>query len=512
MAPVAKITTNGKPKEMQHHLELVVNEYLIARTRAIQRLLDPPHRDIDKECGYPATPGIEDYRQYYDREGIATRVVSVFPDESWSVYPELYEVDDENEETPLETAWKSILSRHNPWYHLHRIDELSGIGEYGVLLLGVNDGATDLSTPVQGVDPRTGLATDEQIGQRELLFIKPFDQSLVTIKEFEGSIQSPRMGQPTMYQINLLDTRASGINQTGGQVLNTQRVDVHWTRVLHVADNRRSSDTFGTPRMQGVLNRLYDLRKILSGSGEMFWKGAFPGISFETMPETNTSEFEVDKESLKGQIFQYMHGLQRYLALEGVTAKPLLPQLGDPEKHVQEQLRAVALSLGIPYRIFLGSEAAHLASTQDIGTWNKRLFRRQTTYLTPMLIRPFVDRLIAYRVLPRTQNGRDYTVAWTDLNSMTDKDRADVALKRAQAMMAYVAGNVEQVVPPLEFLTTFVGLSLPVAQAIIKSAKENTDDKMFTKKTLDAATDTGNRSGTPSGTPTNAKPGSSAGA
>ena len=45
--------------------------------------------------------------------------------------------------------------------------------------------------------------------------------------------------------------------------------------------------------------------------------------------------------------------------------------MASPKEHVETHMRNIAISLGIPYRIFLGTEEAKLASSQDVKTWNE---------------------------------------------------------------------------------------------------------------------------------------------
>jgi hypothetical protein len=65
---------------------------------------------------------------------------------------------------------------------------------------------------------------------------------------------------------------------------------------------------------------------------------------------------------------------------------------------LEAQLDYMAIALGVPKRVFMGSEQGELASSQDSKSWGKRVIKRQNEYLTPMLIRPFIDRLIAMGV------------------------------------------------------------------------------------------------------------------
>jgi len=448
---------------------------LMSRSEYLWRLMDDPRKDINAECGYPYVPSVFMYRQWYDREGIATRVNNVYPDECWSVHPTLYE-DESSNETAFEREWQKLLDAPgiNPWHYLHRADGLSGIGAFGILLLGFDDGK-DLCEPVPGVDLKTGMQMMNAKKECKLLYMRAFDQTLVQVQGYETDPQCPRYGQPTYYMVKFTDPLLlSSSIQPSQQDYTTKTV--HWTRIIHLADNRMSSEVFGVPRMQAVLNRLFDLRKILGGSGEMFWRGSMPGWAFETPPELGT-DVELDDASIKDQMEAMQNGLQRYIALTGLRARSLAPQVSPPTQHVEEQLRAICTTIGTPMRIFQGSEAGHLASQQDASTWNRRLHRRQSSYLTPFVIQPFVDRLVAVGALPKYKR---MFVDWDDLNAVGDSEKADIALKKSQAIFQYVTGKCETALPLREFFILVMGMSPAQADFLIIDIKKN--GKLFTEK------------------------------
>lgn len=452
----------------------LIANLLLTRTQLLQKLIDP-RRNIDKECGYPeGEPDARFYRLMYDRNDVATRVVDLWPDECWSVYPSLFENEDESVTTPFEKAWEELSLRINPWYYLHRVDELSGIGRFGVLLMGFDDGKV-LSSPLEGIDPITGEAAPDA-PERKLLFLRPFDECVVSVASYEDNPSSARYGLPKMYDIQLPDLSVASSIETSDQ-MRLMPTQVHWSRVIHVADNRKNSEVYGTPRQKPVINRLCDLRKILGGSGEMFWRGAFSGFAFETLPELIAQGLvELDEESLRDQYEDYSNGLKRFLALNGMKATSLAPQVADPTAHVEQHIHMIAIALKVPIRVFTGTEAAHLASTQDAGTWNRRLARRQSMYLTPLLIRPFIDRLIAVKALPKP--AENYRIQWVDLNAMSDKDKADVALKKAQAMLQYVTGGIETTMTLLDFLVHFIGLDQKTAQQVVANSEKNKNKRV----------------------------------
>lgn len=670
--------------------ELISNA-IMARSELMSTLIDP-RRDVDAECHYPTTHSItaEQYKQLYDRDPIACRVVECLAKESWQVQPKVYETEDPEDDTEFEKAWDALQpmtsghsyfksdTSNSVWEYLQRVDILAGIGHFGVLLLGLDDGK-NLQDPVDGiitanVSNRNTLITnrlcqvgdcyltkteeqnlrnlpnlseqelytlnclanqrgmiinamekqkrrgnskatefttreediqgseqqydtlfglqgeaeyrpspigsdqqyfgvqfgpDERSNKRsnlKLLFLRPFDESLVQIVRYEWNINNPRFGMPVMYRVTLNDPR----EQHGGIGLPMATVFVHWSRIIHVADNLSSSEIFGAPRMRVVLNRLLDLQKIYGASAEGYWQAAFTGLSIETHPQLG-GDVTFDAADMRDQLENYVNSLQRYLALTGVSAHTLAPQVSDPASQIDKHLEAICIQLGIPKRIFMGSERGELASSQDDGSWNDRIRARQRNFITPRIICPFVDRLIAVGVLPEpkqiekesSEKGEDtktddkgsfsddegdgptaeylkgsgdeaedektqtanegddegedeaederedfeddraneeesegaedspptritdrpeksvgvktkagYCVVWPDLDNSTDQTRAQVAATTTQALATYVSGNVEAVMPLMEFYTKILKMDEQEAKDLVKAAEQ----------------------------------------
>lgn len=438
---------------------------------AFAKQFGDPRRDIDDECGYPA--GIitsQQYQELYDREAVAARVVQVLPRETWQVQPEVYEDEDINVLTPFEKALDSLGqqlygssyyatgNKCSPvWEYLRRADELSGIGQYGVLFIAVDDGQRDLSQPAR-------VRKNARV-----LFLRCFPESMAQINKYEQDVTNPRYGQPNEYLLTFNDPHnldaPTGVGLTGASFA------VHWTRCVHLADIHHAaspSEIFAIPRQKQVLNRLLDLQKLYAGSAEMYWRGAFPGISLETHPQLG-GDVDIDIPRTKDMMEQYMNGLQRYLALTGMAAKSLAPQVVDPSKQIACQIEAICIKLGIPKRVFMGSERGELASSQDDAAWNDRLRERQHGYITPRIIIPFIDRLIQLGVLPAP---KQFRVWWPDVTSQTNQERASVALTMTQALAQYVGAGVGNIVGPLDFLSRFLTLPEEEAKMIMDRLKE----------------------------------------
>lgn len=583
--------------QLVQHNELVTNLASISR-QWLQQMADP-RRNLNDECGYPANPTVDLFKQLYDREPVATRVVELMPRECWQAPPTVFEDLDSSNVTPFEQAWDELGQQlkgeacwHNEevgspiWEKLQRLDIVCGIGSFGVLLLGIDDGK-QLHEPLDGVmvthdgpmtddeeqairkprprweaddaskqGPGKGIPTKEdrlgaaplsnqerlvvnrwraererdwvlnaegayerrpgqldrrtvgrdrgfqgpsgrepsgkaspldpagadplamagpdavagafgrgsgsegqhdvagwgdalsgtdaqyfgnQFGASEhpappnvggwdgpahddgsgdgmadeaeeqgegskatkgkrrprLLFLRPYGEDMVQVVRYEWNIRNPRFGMPVMYRITLNDPH----EMHSGVGLPMATVFVHWSRVIHVADNRRSSDIFGVPRLRPVLNPVLDVQKVRGAGAEGYYKSCFTGLQFVTHPQLGSDVF-LDEQGLKDQAELFQNSLQRMMTAKGGSWQTIAPNVIDPTPQVNVNVEAICIALGCPVPVFKGYEIGEQASTNNSVEWNKRKHERQNGFLTPCVICPLADRLIQVGVLP----------------------------------------------------------------------------------------------------------------
>lgn len=449
--------------------EFITNLMTLTREALTRAFLDP-RRSVEAECGHPDSMTNEEYKGLYERDAIAARVVDVMPDESWMSPPRIFEKEESEEPTPFEKRWRTLYQdmrgdsffngeEGNPIFEdLKRADKKSGIGPCGMLLIGTDDGKS-LDQPV-----KLYKKDEKSRKEQKLTFLQSFDATLVEISEREEDESSPRFGQPIMYNITFGDPNHSEEDQ--GLVSVGVDKEVHWTRVIDLPDNLR---------MKPVLNRILDLKKLYGASAEMYWRGAFFGISIESDPRFFSEDFDLveTQKKIKDQMENWSQGLQRYLTLMGMSAKSLAPQVVDPGPQIEVQIEAICIKIRVPKRIFMGSERGELASTQDDSAWNDRLRERQNSYITPRIIIPFVDRLIAMGILPPPVG---YSVVWPDLDSLTDEDKANIAQKRTEAYAKYVQGQCESIIDPFNYLTREMDYSKESAKFILQAVDKHLKD------------------------------------
>jgi len=212
------------------------------------------NRDVYKALGYKEILEFSDFLSRYIRQDIAKAIIDRPVKATWQGDLELIETMDP-EETEFERAWKDLNRKLYLKSRLTRVDRLTGIGRYGVLLLGLDD--------VKNIE---GFAKLVNGGPRKLVYVKPFSEKSARIDAYIADPKDERYGLPEIYAVEVADA-ASGASQT---------VRVHHSRIIHIVDDSLESEVMGTPRLEAVFNRLYDLEKIVGGDAEMFWRGASP--------------------------------------------------------------------------------------------------------------------------------------------------------------------------------------------------------------------------------------------
>lgn len=439
-------------------------------------------RDIEEACGYLTELDYSEFFEAYDKVDVAKRVVETYPDYTWIRNPEVYETETEEVVTPFEKSLAQHIKRNRPFSELRKLDILAGIGKFGLLVLGVNDGKA-LHLPLA---PRPASQ-----GMREILYYRAYTEGEVKIIEWETNLKSVRYGKPVMYEVRPAFGAASEIGKGTGvsatpisdkslkPVTNPYKTSfkVHHTRCIHFADNALCGDVYGTERLRQVFNRLIDITKIAGGSAEMFWQGAFSGIAFEMDPEAEISEN--DKNQMRSDIDNYINKLQRTLLLQGVKANPLSPSIASPIDHLDVQLTLISIASRIPKRILTGSEMGKLASTQDSASWALQITTRRNNIAVPYLLEEYVRFCIRNGVLrsPQKEGEYGFSVVWCPIAVTTKEEQAKAADGFTAALEKYCVKGLYHAIAFSDYLYHIHGYTADEAHTLAKAF----DKKAFEK-------------------------------
>ena len=407
-------------------------------------------RKIYEALGYPEDNQIyfEDYLKRYMRQGIATAIIDRPVEGTWKGEIAIMEDGGQRESSKLAEQWRMLDKNFKMKKTLARLDTLTGLGRYGVLLFGFND----ISNKEDWMNP---LASGQKLN-----YIRALSEIDATPVDFEKRSGDPRFGKPKFYEIRT----SNPTFDTSG----TYEMKVHHTRVLHITDGSLSGSLLGRPRMKPIYNRLLDLEKLMGGSAEMFWRGARPGYNINIPKDFAMSTAE--RANLKTEMKAYEDDLRRFLVTKGVDINELASQVSDPSKHVDILIQEVSAYSQIPKRILTGSERGELSSSQDRDAWLEYLKQRREEFAEDTIVRPVVDYLMDYGVIKEVS---DYMVIWEDMFALSEKDRVEIGKSRSEALSkVFGTPGLLESVGPRTLLSWIIGLGDDELEEFINSMEE----------------------------------------
>ncbi len=391
---------------------------------------DSGRRNMDEILRRKTNLEYKDFAARYDRKDIAGRIVDAWPDATWRKKPIITE-DEEADDTPFEKAWTELEKRLRCLHYFTRADKLAGLGRYAVILIGVK-GGTALST---------ALTQNQFKEPSSVIYLSVFSEQHAKVRTWVSNPRDARFGQPETYSIDL-SSNVEGFTGVGTQ-------EVHWSRIIHVAEDLLENEVFGRPRLERVFNLLEDLEKVVSGAAEMFYLGADRGLHADIRDDFKVDD--KDREAMKQQLEEYSEGLRRILRTRGVDINTIGGTVVDPSGAADKVLDLIAGTTGIPKRILIGSERGELASSQDETNFNGRVQERREDHAEPTILRPFIDRLIWLGAFTEPKDG--YTVEWPSLFELSDSEKVTIVKDLATA-----ARMMPGLVTPGEVREGYLGL------------------------------------------------------
>jgi len=361
-------------------------------------------RNVWGALGYREKPSFQDYMRKFRRHAIAGRVVEMPCETTWHEVPMVSDDEDPKVDTKFDKALSALDNRLQIWSTLRKVDVISGIGHYGVLVLGV-----------------AGQRLSEPLGPGRLAWIQAYHEDHAQISGYVDEGDDERFGLPIGYNIKAVggDRRATTIN-------------VHWSRTIHVAEDIIEGMTHGTPRLERVYNTLDDVEK-LGAAAEGYWRNGVMALTLGVDAEHAHMLDEPTLTANREEAEAFVHGFKRVLGLRGVNAERIAPDLVDPRGVWAMLVQQISGATGIPARMLVGSERGELSSAQDERAWIDRMSERQTQYVTPQIVRPMMDLLTVLGEVPEA----DYEVVWPALGDVQAEARSLRAERNGRAVKSY---------------------------------------------------------------------------
>lgn len=366
-------------------------------------------RDLWSIFGYNRNRTFDLYYQYYRYNDVGSRVVTSLPKSCWR---DGFTVRDANEDEVLENEI-AVLVQRKLLRWLENADILNRIGELSVLYIGLPDGG-DLTQPIGAVSG----------AKLEQVYFSAFSQPGVTITKYNDDVTSERYGLPEIYSLQQVprETNSNVVSQT-------KPIEVHWSRVIHMAEGALDNSLVGLPALEPILNRLHDLNKTIGGAAEAYFRNARGKIAYKADESFAGFRNEDEQNAFREQAAAFQNNWQDTISLVGVEAKGIDTPHHDPMNSAKIALQAISGQTGIPIRILTGEGAGQLAGNEDKASYNQLISDRQellcADWVTQIMQRLEMAGLIEWQ--------EDFVIDWPELEALSENDKSEVRQRNANA-------------------------------------------------------------------------------
>lgn len=361
--------------------------------------------NIAIDYGYPEIVSFEMLWNMYRRFGIAKNVVELPVEICWLNNPVITSSNGQFVRE-LETLKKQVKL----YMRLKGLDLRQRIGRYAGMFMRVRDDKQP-SEPL----------TEKLNGPASLMQMVPLYEGQLEVLQTDEDPRSERYSLPVMYQFS--GSKAGNRNEDLGASFS-----IHWTRVVIAAEGADNGGIYGIPALEACFNSLMDLRKIIGGGAEGFYKNSSQSVVFNVKDIASAKNNETLLTKFNEQYDEFARNrARRGIWTPGMEAKTLESNLSSPKEHFAIALNDVAASSKIPATILIGQQTGRLASEQDGRGFLAGCNSRNTNYTSEML-GDILTWCMEYGVLPVAE----YEVEWPDLLALSDSEKYDNAVKLAE--------------------------------------------------------------------------------
>lgn len=376
-------------------------------------------RNLYEAFGWDVRLTSRDLWDMYYRGGIAKVVVSAYADAMWSAPPQVQST------AAFNKAWGALVDQWDIFTLIHRLDKLSQLGRYSVLVVG---NGQDLSTPMTN--------------NNRVLYMQPYSEMSAVITQWGTDAADERFGLPVQYTIypgrENLQTQQSLDPVTGPPSRASYRV--HWSRVIHYAQGGLETQLFGSPLLWACWNYLTDLHKTVGAAAESFWNTANRGLHADIDKELDMDP--ADEAAVSEEMEEYFAGQRRFIRTRGIKVTNLGSDVADPTGPYGTFIDLIAGTTKIPQSIIIGFESGHQASTQDKATWASRVVENRTLIAEPGFLGPTIMGFQRMSMLPATKVKPTYN--WPEAFILSPVEKAQQAnqISTAANNLGLAAKNV----------------------------------------------------------------------
>lgn len=397
------------------------------------------NRDFVEAFGYYDDPDFDDFKHFYEHDGLAATIVDKPAQDMWQEKPEIFEVDENGQkvdDSDFSEAVKELDRSVKFISELRDVDRLARLGNFGILAIGFEDAASDQQQ-------RREVSPESINGPDSVVWLQSHHQGNIDILKWNRDTTSSFLGMPELYEIDqsipLVDEDRVDDEVSERPDIKTKGVDTvdtirfHRDRVLHVAEDAKENPAIGRPALKRVINRLLDKIKVLGSTGEGFYQFASPRWHMQypenfEIPSTDSTEFS----DIQDQVEEFVLGFKDFLVTRGGEVEPLGGEDISPKEPYEVILDEVSIATGIPKTELRSHETGERASTENNRSYMNLLANRARNHAEPNILRPFIDKMQKFGVLPATPNG--YEIDWPPVRKQTELEKSEIRANNAQAV------------------------------------------------------------------------------
>ena len=248
----------------------------------------------------------------------------------------------------------------------------------------------------------------------------PLYESQLKVSTTQDDPKADDFGMPTMYQFT--SGTAGTRDEKAGASFN-----IHPSRIVIASEDSDNSGIYGIPVLESIYNSLMDLRKVLGGGGEGFYKNAAQSIVFD-LKDGATAKGNKDLLAKFNENYDEFsqNRSRRAIWTPGMEAKVLDSNLINPKEFAANSVMDVAAGSNIPSALLTGNQTGRLAGDQDTKGFLSQVQARRTDFGTDM-VSAALDWMIEWGILPAA----DYEVTWPDAMAPSAEEKLGNAEKMA---------------------------------------------------------------------------------
>ena len=373
--------------------------------------------NIFLDFGYPQSLSFSNFWNMYRRFGIAQNVVELPVEMSWMRPPVIESETDPQFNRDIE----KLIEQVSLFQRLKGLDTRQRVGRYSGMFMRVRDSKMP-DQPIEG----------KLSGVGAIMQMVPLYEGQLEVLEIDNDPRSERYTLPNTYQF-----KSSGAGSRNEKAADS--FVIHHSRIVPAAEGADNGGIYGIPALESCYNSLMDLRKIIGGGGEGFYKNAAQNIVFD-LKDASSAKSNADLLTKFNEQYDEFsrNRSRRAIWTPGMEAKALNSDLITPKDFFTNALNDVAASAKIPSTLLIGQQTGRLASQEDSRGFLSGINSRNENFVSEMT-RDVIDWCIEFGILPSAE----YTIEWDDLLALSDTERLDNAVKMADTNAKQFASGGE---------------------------------------------------------------------